>query len=183
MALPNTAYNLATGNKWILSIPFNQLLIEDGLAADIETTPATFLETIAFNLYNFSIPSLTIGEANFSMMGVGMPIPTLTRNEDKSILFNYMLSSNWNQYKTLYKWFSLIADEDGGSGTDTSSNYLLDVTVTMISEYKNDRFDIVFHGAWLQSLDTIDLNYQNAEANISHAFNLRYAFYTIENLN
>ena len=125
MALPNTAYNLATGNKWILSIPFNQLDIESG-------EDATFLETIAFNLYNFSIPALTIGEANFSLFGVGIPIPTHTRNEDKSILFNYMLSSNWNQYKTLYKWFSLIANEDGGAGTDVPSNYLLDVTVTMI---------------------------------------------------
>ena len=175
MALPNTAYNLATGNKWILSIPFNQLDVEDG-------DDPSFLQTIAFNLYNFSIPALTIGEASFGLFGITIPIPTNTRNEDKSILFNYMLSSDWHQYKTLYKWFSLIANEDGGAGTDVPSRYLLDVTVTMISEYKNDRFDIVFHGAWLQLLDTIDLNYQNAQENISHAFNLRYAFYTIENL-
>ena len=179
MSLPNSAYNLATGNKWILSIPFNLLEVEP---LDDEVAEPTFKETIAFNLYNFSIPEMSIGEASFSVFGVGIPIPTNTRNEDKSILFNYMLSSDWHQYKTLYKWFSLIANEDGGSGTNTPTNYLLDVTVTMISEFKNERFDIVFHGAWLQALDPIDLSYQNAEANISHAFTLRYAYYTIENL-
>jgi hypothetical protein len=178
MSLPNTSYNLATGNKWILTIPFHALNAED----DTEEANLSFEDVIAFNLYNFSIPSLSIGEADFSIFGVGIPIPTNTRNEDKSILFNYMLSSNWHQYRTLYKWFSLIAGEDGGSSTNTPSNYLLDVTVTMISEYKNEKFDLVFHGAWLKELDTIDLNYQNAEANISHAFTLRYAYYTIENL-
>ena len=135
MSLSSTAYNLATGNKWILSIPFNLLEVE---ALSDEAEVPTFKETIAFNLYNFSIPALTIGESNFSVMGVQIPIPTNTRNEDKGILFNYMLSSDWHQYKTLYKWFSLIANEDGGAGTDTATNYLLDVTVTMISEFKND---------------------------------------------
>lgn len=179
MSLPNTAYNLATGNKWILSIPFNLLNLDN---LDEETEAPTFQESVAFNLYNFSIPQLSIGENTFDIGGAQFPIPTNVRNEDKSILFNYMLSSDWHQYKTLYKWFSLIADEDGGSGTDTPTNYQLDVTVTMISEFKNERFDFVFHGAWLQSLGDIDLNYQNAEANISHSFTLRYGYYTIENL-
>jgi hypothetical protein len=178
MSLPNTSYNLATGNKWILSIPFHLLNAEN----DSEEDNLTFSDVVAFNLYNFSIPSLSIGETSFSIGGVEFPIPTNVRNEDKTILFNYMLSSDWHQYKTLYRWFSLIADEEGGSSTNIPTNYLLDVTVTMISEYKNEKFDIVFHGAWLQNLDTIDLNYQNAEANISHAFTLRYAYYTIENL-
>jgi hypothetical protein len=177
MAAEIQGYNLLTGNKWILSIPFQQI------------NPDLKYEDVCLNLTNFSLPDFTVSQSEFGIRGVSIPIPSKVRNESKSITFNYMLSHDWSQYKLLYKWFSLIVDESG-RGTDSSDDpsgggippYLTDITVIMLSEYKNLTWSMVFRGAWISSLGSIDLNYQQGEENIQHSFTINYAYYEINDL-
>ncbi len=170
MPLSNNAYNLATGNKWILTIPFKS--IDQKFSAN----------NVALNLTNFSIPELTIESADISQYGRTFNVPTGTRNEDKTISFNYMLSSNWHQYDILYKWFNLVSNQDTSGYEVTPSEFLLDLSVYVLSEYKNPIFRIDYIGAWISALDAVDFNYQSAEENIVHGFRINYAFYKFEGL-
>lgn len=168
MPLPVQAYNLATGNKWLLVIPFHKVL------TDTKSTQ------LAFNLVNFSIPDFSIGSTEFPIRGASFPLPTTVRNESKSITFFYLLSSDWYQYKFLYKWFNMIANEEGGGQLPKYGN--LDMTVYMLTEFKNVRFYFTFYGCWLQSLGSLDLNYQTGENNVMHSFTCMYAYYKIHDL-
>jgi hypothetical protein len=136
-------YNLATGTKWYMIFPFQKI------------DPEFTAETVALNLFNFSLPDFSIGETDFTIRGVSIPVPTNNRDEGKTVTFNYILSSNWYQYKLLYKWFSLIANECGGQTSPNLGDFMLDLTVIIISEYKNPIFEIVFHNAWLKSLASV----------------------------
>jgi hypothetical protein len=169
MPIPTEAYNLSTGDKWLLVIPFKQ--IDENFSVD----------NIALNLTNFSLPELTIGETEMSIMGKSFNLPTGVRNEDKNISFSYMLSSNWSQYQLLYKWFSMISNED--SKFDSSfPNTLLDITVFVLTEFKEPIFSIVFRGCWINRLGSIDFNYQSGEENIQHEFGINYATYEFQDL-
>lgn len=168
--IPSIAYNLATRNKWLLVIPFKQ--IDSDLTSD----------NIAFNLSKLQLPELSLTNTSFSFQGAQFPLPTFVRNENKQLVFNYMLSSDWHQYRILYKWFSMIAQEEGGASTNTMSDLLLDINVFLLSEFKNVIFNIKFVGCHLTNVASLDLNYQTDGENIEHSFTLAYGYYKIENL-
>jgi hypothetical protein len=170
MPLPATSYNLATGNKWLLVLPFTK--IDSSLNS----------KDIAFNLCNFQIPEFILGTAGYSFGGVEFPLPTFVRRENKQITFNYMLSTDWHQYKTLYRWFSMIAKEEGGASSNNLQDLLLDINVLMLSEFKNTIFNIKFFGCHITGLGALELNYQNDGENIQHSFTIAYAYYEIQNL-
>jgi hypothetical protein len=170
MPLPESAYNLLTGNKWLLIIPYQQLL------------PDSDISELSLNLTNFSLPELTIESTEFNAQGRAIPIPTGIRNESKSIIFNYMLSNDWHQYKLLLKWFNLVSNKETNALGAKLPNMSLTISVYMLSEYKNSRFRIDFKGAWLAGLDAIDLNYQQGEEEIQHGFTINYAFYDFVDL-
>lgn len=169
MPLSNRAYNLATQNKWLLVLPYKQI--------DTSFT----VDNVAFNLTNFSLPSLEIGQVNFPIHGRDIPLPTGVQNESKAITFNYMLSSDWHQYRILYKWFNKISD-DNNAFQDSYQNLTMDITVYLLSEFKNPMFSIVFTGCWISSLQDIDLNYQSGEEVIQHSFTINYATYKFVDL-
>tara|TARA_R110002020_G_scaffold90534_18_gene220489 strand:+ start:1130 stop:1666 length:537 start_codon:yes stop_codon:yes gene_type:complete len=163
-------YNLATGTKWYMIFPFQK----------IDSTITS--ENIALNLFNFSLPEVSMGETEFGIRGVQIPVPNGVRDESKLITFNYILSANWYQYKLLYKWFSQIANECGGQTAPEMMDYMLDVTVMIISEYKNPLFEIVFHNAWIKNMAAVDFNYQDDDEVIHHSFDINFSHYTIKNL-
>lgn len=163
-------YNLATGTKWYMIFPFQKIDPDIGSA------------NVALNLFNFSLPEFSIGETEISLRGVSIPIPNGVRSESKQITFNYLLSSNWYQYQLLYKWFSIIANECGGQSAGNMGDYMLDLTVMIISEYKNPLFEIVFHNSWIANLASVDFNYQDDDEVIHHSFDVNFSHYTIKNL-
>jgi hypothetical protein len=169
MPVTNRAYNLNTGNKWVAVIPFK--LIDPDLSVD----------NVAFNLVNFTTPALEIGTAEFPIQGRDIPLPTGVQNEDKSLIFNYMMSSDWHQYKILYKWFNQISDENNAP-QDTYDQLVLPISIFFLSEFKTPLFSMNFEGCWISNLQDIDLNYQQGEENIQHSFTIRYATYSFDNL-
>jgi hypothetical protein len=169
MPLISNAYNLNTGNKWMLILPYKKI--------DSEITT----DNIAMNLTNFTLPDLEIGSVDFDIRGRAIPIPTHVQNEDKTLTFNYMLSSDWHQYKFLWKWFNQISDENNGA-SDSYGNLVVDISILLISEYKKALFTMNFRGCWINSLQSLDLNYQSGEENIQHSFTVKYATFDFEGL-
>lgn len=168
--IPTYAYNLATKNKWLLVMPFKK--IDSSLTS----------ENVCFNLSKLQLPELSLGTTSFNFQGVQFPLPTFVRNESKQLVFNYMLSSDWHQYKLLYKWWSMISQEQGGSSTNITSDLLLDIHVFFLSEFKNILFNIKYVGCQLTNIGSLDLNYQTDGENIEHNFTLNYGYYEVQNL-
>jgi hypothetical protein len=165
------AYNLATGNKWIALLPLQKII-------------SSYSPTkTCLNLCNFSIPELAMVENRISFNGSSVPIPGgHVRNDSKLITFNYMLASDWSQFRSLYTWFSLISNEEGAASTNNMSDYMCDISVILLSEYKNPIFKIKYVGCWLKSLAEIEENYQGKGENIKHSFTIAYAYYKIEDV-
>jgi hypothetical protein len=137
---------------------------------------------MCLNLTNFTTPDLSIAQNEISFRGHAVPVPGKVRDEDRTLTFNYMLSHDWFQYGLLYKWFNIISTEDGASGTNDDRDYRLDLTVLQISEFKQPIFAMKFVGAYISRISSIDLDYQTAGENIQHSFDVKYAYYTFENL-
>jgi hypothetical protein len=164
------SYNLATGNKWVLSIPYK--LVDPNLKRP----------DMVMNLVAFDPPDLSTGELSIFLRGIEYTLPNNMRNESKQIGVTYKPSSDFKQLKFLYQWFSNISDENGVPQADTSSDYMGKVSVTLISEYKTPLFTITYHDAWLNSISKLDLNYQSGDNTLTHSFGFRYSYYTIEGL-
>jgi hypothetical protein len=166
----NNAYNLATGNKWILSIPYKQ--IDNSLTVD----------TVYFNLKSFIIPEISLGDTGISFRGYKAPISTNVRSEDKQISFRYKLSSDFWQYMMMYKWMKIIGIETPDA-SGRLRDYTLDLTVTILSEFKNPIMHVTYYGAWLKSIDRLELDYQDDNQNtLTHGFTIFYNYYGIEDV-
>ena len=176
MLYPKESYNMATGTKWYMYFPLHTIV------------PNLNSDEVSLNLYNFSLPEISSAEVEFTVGGTTFPLPGHIRNESKELTFNYLLSSNWHQYLLLYKWFSMIATSCGTIGinedgiANTPDSYTLDLTVMVVSEYKNPLFQITYHNSWIKSLAEVDFNYQDEDEVISHSFTVAYSHYTFEDL-
>lgn len=165
-------FNLATNTKWIADIPFQKF------------RPDLKSYNITFNLTKMTLPEISQGMAEFKVGGETMPIGLGNRTDSKTITFNYVLSSDWHQFHLLYDWFNIMSNEHCiGTGTYTTmSDYMTDITVTLISEFKNPIMTITYHDSWLQSIAEVDADYQNVEDSvINHSFTIKYSRFTIVN--
>jgi hypothetical protein len=165
-----SSYNLATGNKWILSIPYK--LVNANLKQS----------DMVMNLIEFEPPEFSTGDISVFIRGVEFSIPTNMRNEDKQINVTYKPSSDFAQLKFLYAWFNNISDENGVPKADTSGDYMGPVSITLISEYKTPIYTITYHDAWLNNIGKLALSYQNGGDTITQTFGFKYSHYTIEGL-
>ena len=164
------SYNLFTQAKWLLNIPFKKI------------DPSQSLETFSLNLNRFTIPSLSVKKTGASYLGYFIPISTTVRDDSKEITFHYMLSSDWHQFMFLYKWLQMMLVE-GADKRTKMSDYLLDLTVTILSEFKEPIINIKYYGCWINELGDLDLDYQNPESKpIHHHFTCSYSYYIIEDL-
>ena len=161
MSIPIDAYNLSTGTKWVMSIPFKQ--IDDSASVD----------NLSLNLTEIVIPELEIKPAPLNFRGREFNVPSGVKEENKLMNVSYMLSTNWHQYRFLYKWYEMSTNENNGTGESLDDN-LLDIYVSIITEHKEKIFDIVFKGCWLSRLGSLPLNYQTGTNQVQHSFAFYY---------
>ncbi len=174
MSILHSAINFATNNKWIATMPIESLSTAYGS------------KKMAFNLTSFELPEMLMSSSTLGFYGSQVEVPTLVRSQQKTILFNYLLSSDWHQWKLLYAWFSKFAVEEG-SGTAPSTNvnekWFLPISVIMLSEFKKPIFEIKFFNCWIKSFGSVSCDYQDAEASvIKHSFTIAYSYFTFSDL-
>lgn len=169
MPIVNTSYNNATAGKWLFVVPFQKI------------DPQYGVDRVSFNLTRFSLPEMSMTEASFAMRGMQIPLPGRSRNDQKTIPLNYMLSSDWHQMKWLYRWFKAGSNESGGADK-TLSAMTVTTSLFLLSEFKAPVFRIDFFGSWLQSIGGIEFDYQRGEEQIQHQFTLKYAYYEVKDL-
>ena len=158
-----SSLNFSTANKWVAVIPFQMI------------DPNYTSSNVQFNLTNFSLPEMTVSTSTTPFQGYEIEIPTNVRNQDKSITFEYMLSSDYHQYKVLYNWLEKIVKEEGTGTTNNMVEYTLPIHIIMLSEFKEPIFEIVYNGCWIKSLGALEFDYQDPEDTpIKHAFTCAY---------
>lgn len=164
------SYNLATGNKWILSIPHKVI------------DKTTKRSDLVMNLFKFEPPEFSMGYLPFYIQGIEFPIPTNNRNEKKELTIKYIPSADYHQFKFLYAWFNTLSEEDGFPKTINHLEVSGPITVTFISQYKTPIYSITYHDAWISGIEKFEMDYQNGDEIVTHGFTLRYSHYTVDGL-
>ena len=171
----NDSLNFATAVRWIATVPFYQIK-PDLKTGDVE-----------FNLFGFELPTMTIGSNTVSYNGYEVEIPTNVRTGDKTITFEYLMSSDWNQYKLLWQWANQIAKPPGAGypeGTNNIGDFAVPISVIVLSEFKKPVFAIKYHDCWIKEFGPIILDYQDGEASvIRHSFTCAYSYFEFEDIN
>lgn len=181
-----SSYNLATQNKWILTIPYTNI---DPSASD---------QKFCLNLYRYDPPTITVGGAEVGFMGHRIEYPTNTRTESKSLTLNYLLSSNYNQWVFLYKWISKVCNSLGQGNSYTKNGNadiikkyniqptpdvgvgLSDVSIYLLSEFNKPLLEIIYYGSWCSEIGPISADYQAGEQVIVGNFTLKYAYMEVK---
>ena len=187
---PVSSLNLMTNVRWIATIPLSVL------------DPSKF-GTLALNLVSFNIPEITVSTDYVNYMGYQVEIPTGVRNQNKEITFEYMLSSDWNQYIALNSWLSASGAETGVGLTQiaptspmntgltftgknplatqvTPLSYAVPIRVMMLSEFLNPVAEIVFENAWIKAMGAIELDYQSPDDEpVKNNFTVAYNLMTV----
>ena len=161
------ALNLATNTRWIAIVPFYQIDPDLGVG-DVE-----------FNLYTFNTPDMSIGSTEVSYQGYPIEIPTNVKAGDKTVTFEYLMSSDWSQYKMLWKWADKIVKPIGaGRNPENNENgsFMVPIRFMALSEFKKPIFEIIYHDCWIKEFGAISLDYQDSEASvITHSFTCSYS--------
>lgn len=162
-----TSYNFFTENRWIANIPTRT--IDEDAENDI-----------AFNLIDFSMPSLGLSSTKMSQMGYSYEYPTNVREYEKVLTFHYVIESDFEQYKFLYKWYTKIASEDGAgvapgvTGRKMMDEIAVPIRVMLLSEYDNVAVEFKFNGCWLTDLDGFTLTYDGEAQIIRGSFSIHF---------
>ena len=165
--------NLATTNKWVCDIPLSTVL--DGL------------EDVSLNLVTYSIPATEITSSEFTYMGNTVEIPTGVVNPvDKTITFNYLIGSNWGQYRNLYKWASALGSINAPIGDNPPSEtsnyaiYTVPIRAYILDEFKQTIMSIKYDNCWIKQFSEISMDYSDEPIPINHSFTINYSNFTIE---
>ena len=172
LELRTSELNLATNNKWLCIIPFQTLF------------PKLDKKAVCFNLASYNLPDMTLGSSDVSFEGATISIPNFVRSGSKQLTLDYLLSSDWHQWKILSAWINLITQEIGAGANYSPSigrsQMFIPIRVMMISEFKNPVLEIVYHNCWINALGPISLDFTNPTADhIRHNFTITYTNFTV----
>lgn len=161
-----SSLNLAAANKWVMNIPFKVV------------DPSLTVQSVRFNLVNFTPAEITVSDDGMKFQGFTIPISTGVRMEDKTMDIRYLLNSDYEQYKFLYKWMNLAADEQNIPQV-TMADRVCDITVFGLDEFKKPRIGFVYKGCWLKTISRIE--YTTVPDIVMHGFTLKYAMFHLMN--
>ena len=180
----------AIANKWIGFIPLQNAL-------------GNKFRNLELSLVRFSIPSIQMGTSTTSFKGVSYEVPTHVLNPDtKEITFEYKVSQDWYNYKSLFIWASALAilnpvdakafqaqimheDVVAATRVDRSAigvfTDLLDCRVWLLNNFKQRVVDFTFHNCFIKSFGEIALDYSSTDE-VIHSFTMAYSNFTIDSV-
>ena len=180
----------AISNKWIGFIPLQNAL-------------GNKFRNLELSLVRFSIPSIQMGTGTTSFKGVTYEVPTHVLNPDtREITFEYKVSQDWYNYKSLFIWASALAilnpvdakafqaqtmheNVVAATGVDRSAigvfNDLLDCRVWLLNNFKQRVVDFTFYDCFIKSFGEIALDYSSTDE-VIHSFTMAYSHFTIDSV-
>lgn len=166
--------NLTTSNAWFAHFP-----IEDVLGKQFNN--------LDLHLVRFSLPQMQMGSTTVSFRGYQKEIPTKVMNaETKELTLEYIVDSNWQNYKSLYWWMSGIYGtlnptvDLTGQTTINPSDYI-SLRIYLLDNYKKKIIQFHFKNCWIKTFNDLALETGTSE-HVTHSVVIVYDDYTIENV-
>ena len=164
--------NYAHSNRWVAYFPIQNVLGKE-------------YNNIELNLTRFAIPQMEMGSTETSFKDYSIQIPTKVMDpSNHKINFEYIVDEKWANYRSLYTWMSGIEGNinpiDKTSSENIGKNYMLDVRVWLIDNFKLRLIDLVFHNSWIHMFNDLALESGNTDE-VIHGFSMYYSNFEIMN--
>ena len=126
-----------------------------------------------------------MGSTETTFKDYSIQIPTKVMDAGtKEIQFEYIVDEKWANYRSLYTWMSGIEGNinpiDKTSSENIGKNYMLDVRVWLIDNFKLRLIDLVFHNSWIHMFNDLALESGNTDE-VIHGFSMYYSNFEIMN--
>lgn len=169
----NMEVNYANQNKWFAYYPVDLVLGSKYKALNLHVT-------------RFSIPQLMQSSNTVSFRGYSKEIPGKVLMADtKEVTIEYIVDSNWQNYRSLYALVSNI----NGTINPVSEDEKKEITPTeyiplriyLLSPYKKKLIQFVFENTWIKIFNEISLDV-NSPDEVKHSFTAVFDSYRIEDI-
>ena len=165
--------NYANQNKW-----FGVFQVEDVLGKKYKN--------LNLHLTRFSIPQLMTSTTSVSFRGYSKEIPTKVLMPDtKEITIEYIVDSNWENYRALYAMMSNINGTINPISTDEKTGILpseyLPFRIYLLGPYKRKIISFLFENTWIKIFNEISLDV-NQPGEVTHSVTIAWDQYRIEDL-
>ena len=178
--------NFAHPTSFVLDIPIKSV----GIGANLEKIGYND-KRFAMNVVNFTVNRLELKPNTVSKQDFELNYPSGTEQGTKMFTVNYKLSSGWQQYAFLARWWQRnlkvlkhIDDEDLADEFENSGEYIMfPVRFWALDENKDPCMVITYEDCWLQELGEMQVSYSDTNPTLSHSFSCYYNNYFITILN
>ena len=165
--------NYSNQNKW-----FAHLALEDVLGDGYQN--------LNLHLTRFSIPQLAQTTTTVSYKGYQKEIPTKVLNADtKEVTLEYIVDSDWKNYKALYAWLSGIYGTLNPVLKNTNTGIMpsdyMPLRIYLLSPYKQKLIQFLFENCWIKIFNDVSLDVSSSEL-VTHSFTMAFDRYTVENI-
>lgn len=169
----NMDVNYANQNKW-----FGYLPLEDVLGKKYKN--------LNLHITKFSIPQLMQSSSEVSFRGYSKEIPTKVLNPStKEVNIEYIVDSNWINYRSLYAFISNINGTLNPVSNDEKTGILpteyLPLRIYLLGPYKKKIIQFLFENCWIKVFNELQLDV-NSPAEVTHSFTMAFDKYSIEDV-
>ena len=172
--------NLAHPSNWILELPIKNL----GIGPVLGDKMGYNTEIFAMNLTSFTLGRMGLKVNEITKQDYTFYVPSGTETTEKIFTCNYTLSSGFQQYYFLTRWWQKnLSINQHLSDTDMEFDgeyFLQDINLWILNEHKEPVMLITYLDAWLSELGELQLDYQNSSPVLNHSFSCYYNDYTIQ---
>ena len=169
----NMDVNYANQNKW-----FGMYALEDCLGKRYKN--------LNLHITKFSLPQLVMSSQTVSFRGYSKEMPSKVLMPDtKEITIDYIVDSNWDNYRVLYAFMSNINGTINPVSTDQKTGILpseyVPFRLYLLGPYKKKIISFVFENTWIKVFNELQLDV-NQPGEVTHSFTLVWDRYRIEDV-
>jgi len=171
--------NFAHPTNWVLEIPIKSV----GLGAELKERGYDH-RVFAMNISSFTLGRMTLSENTVSRNAFQLSYPSGSEETEKEFTVNYKLSSEFQQYYFLTRWWQKnlavaqhIEEDDAGNDTDF---FLTDIKLWVLNDNKDPVMKIIYNDCWLKELGELQLNYSDGNNVLEHSFTCKYNNFEIK---
>ena len=169
----NMDVNYANQNKWFAYIPLEDVL-------------GKRYKNLNLHITKFSIPQLMQSSSEVSFRGYSKEIPTKVLNPStKEINIEYIVDSNWINYRSLYAFISNINGTLNPVSNDEKTGILpteyLPLRIYLLGPYKKKIIQFLFENCWIKVFNELQLDV-NSPVEVTHSFTMVFDRYSIEDV-
>ena len=143
-------------------------------------------KNLNLHLTSFNLPQLEQASQEVSFRGYSKSMPTKVLNPGtKEVTLEYIVDSDWSNYRSLYAFMSNINGTINPISTDEKTGILpseyLPLRVYLLGPYKKKIIQFLFEDCWIKVFNELQLN-ANSPQEVTHSFTMAWDKYSIEDI-